>query len=110
MDKSPYTKPWWIPVSIIGMSLWLTIMVGPLYAVPPSSLQGLKFQDIAELSLERLLDITISIATGKTQKLEEAPGIVSVITAEEMQRLGARTLADVLKTVPGFEVLTDTLG
>ena len=77
---------------------------------PPSPLQGLKFQDITELSLERLLDITISIAAGKVQKLEEAPGIVSVITAEEIQRLGARTLADVLKTVPGFEVLTDTLG
>jgi outer membrane receptor for ferrienterochelin and colicin len=85
-------------------------MVAPLYAAPPSPLQGFKFQDIVELSLERLLDITISIAAGKAQKLEEAPGIVSVITAEEIQRLGARTLADVLKTVPGFEVLTDTLG
>ena len=110
MDRSPYTKPWWMPVSIIGMSLWLTIIVAPLYAAPPFPLQGLKFQDIAELSLERLLDITISIAAGKAQKLEEAPGIVSVITAEEIQRLGARTLADVLKTVPGFEVLTDALG
>jgi iron complex outermembrane receptor protein len=57
-----------------------------------------------------MLQITVAIAAGKVQSQEEAPGIVSVIDAEEIRRIGARTLEDVLQIVPGFEVLTDNLG
>lgn len=51
-------------------------------------------------------DATVSIAT-KTQMTEkEAPSIVSVITEEDIRNTGARTIVDVLRTVPGFD-LTD---
>jgi iron complex outermembrane receptor protein len=68
------------------------------------------FRDVEELSLDDLLDLTVSIAAGRVQPVEEAPGIVSVITDEDIRRMGAQTLADVLQTVPGFEVWTDNLG
>ena len=111
MDIRTDRKLWWARVKVIGFSLWLTVMAVHLHAAPSSTpVKGMKFQDIEELSLERLLDVTITIAAGRAQKLEEAPGIVSVINAEEIKRLGARTLSDVLKTVPGFEVLIDNLG
>ena len=69
-----------------------------------------EFIDVEELSLDDLLNVTVSIAAGRVQRLEEAPSIVSVVTDEDIRRMGARTLADVLATVPGFEVLTDGLG
>src|SRR5688572_16176096 len=69
-----------------------------------------EFEDFEELELDDLLNVTISIAAGRTQTLEEAPSIVSVVTDEEIRRLGARTLEEVLETVPGVEVLTDNLG
>ena len=70
-----------------------------------------EFDDIEELSLDDLLNVTVSIAAaGRILSLEEAPGIVSVITKEDIRRLGARTLEDVLETSPGFEVLVDSLG
>lgn len=68
------------------------------------------FDDFEDLELGDLLNVTISIAAGRTQTLEEAPGIVSVVTDEEIARMGARTLEDVLETVPGVEVLSDNLG
>jgi iron complex outermembrane receptor protein len=49
-------------------------------------------------------DPEVSIASQLDQKISEAPGIVSVITAEEIERLGARDLRDVLRLVPGFEI------
>jgi iron complex outermembrane receptor protein len=75
-----------------------------------TQLEELQFQDVEELSLEKLLDITISIAAGKAQTLEEAPGIATVVTDKEIRRMGAGTLVEVLQTVPGFEVLIDSRG
>jgi len=36
--------------------------------------------------------------------VQEAPAIVSVITAEEIRNMGARNIIDVLRTVPGFDM------
>ena len=47
----------------------------------------------------------ISIATKIPQKVSEAPSIVTVITDEEIKNIGARTLADILVIVPGFDIL-----
>src|SRR5262249_39338788 len=66
-----------------------------------------------ELNLEELLgagEVKTAIASGWEQTVEEAPGVVSIVTAEEIQNLGARTLEEVLRTLPGFDVLTDSLG
>lgn len=68
------------------------------------------FKDFDDLNLDDLLDVPISIAAGKVQRLEEAPSVVSVITADEIRRLAARTLEDVLQIIPGYEVLTDNQG
>jgi outer membrane cobalamin receptor len=46
----------------------------------------------------------VEIASLKPQKIEEAPGIVSVITAQQMKDMGARDLTDVLRIVPGFQL------
>lgn len=49
---------------------------------------------------------TISLAAGYSQPLVRAPAIATIITAQEIEKLGATTLADVLKTVPGLHVST----
>lgn len=47
-------------------------------------------------------DAVLSAARTKTN-IQEAPGIVTVITADEIRARGHRTVNDVLRTVPGFE-------
>jgi iron complex outermembrane receptor protein len=71
------------------------------------------FTDFAELDLESLLkpdDLSTKLTTRAELSLEEAPGVVTIVTAKQIHELGARTLGDVLRTVPGFDVLVDSLG
>ncbi len=64
-----------------------------------------KKTELFDLSLEELMKITIATKTEMIS--EEAPSIVSVITANEIKNMGARNLEDVLRTVVGIEVTQD---
>ena len=64
-------------------------------------------QYLQGLSLEELMDIPINVAAKHTASLRETPGIVTVITADEIAKSGARDLIDVLRTVPGFDFGSD---
>jgi len=59
------------------------------------------------LSLEELLDLRTSVATKTERPLREVPGIVTVITRDEILASGARALVDVLLLVPGFPFAVD---
>lgn len=56
-----------------------------------------------QLDLEQLLKVRVDVASQGESTLLDAPAVVSVITADEIRRSGARDLRDVLRTVPGFE-------
>ena len=47
---------------------------------------------------------TIGIATGYARPLADSPSVVSVITADDIKKMGAITIEDVLETVPGFHI------
>jgi outer membrane receptor protein involved in Fe transport len=68
------------------------------------------FKDPAELSLEELVNVKVDSvfsASKYEQKVTEAPSAVSIVTADEIQKFGYRTLADVLRGVRGFYVSND---
>lgn len=52
----------------------------------------------------------ISIAIGEVQPIAKAPAVASVITAEEIKRLGAKDIDQILETVPGLHVGRDIIG
>ncbi|MCF6154483.1 MAG: TonB-dependent receptor [Candidatus Brocadia sp.] len=49
----------------------------------------------------------VAIATRHESPVGKAPSIVTVITAGDIKNLGYRTFAEILRTVPGFEILKD---
>lgn len=60
------------------------------------------------MSLEDLLGIRVVTASQQDESLREAPVPVTVITADMIRAIGARTLQDVLVTyVPGMTISTD---
>jgi outer membrane receptor protein involved in Fe transport len=58
--------------------------------------------DLANASIEQLLNIEISTASKSSEKLSDAPGIISVVTRDELERFGGLSLKDVLERVPGL--------
>jgi iron complex outermembrane receptor protein len=69
-----------------------------------SAISDNKDLDYLSLSLEELGKIKISIATGNTTTIEQAPAVATVITAQQIEAMGARTLDEILETVPGLHV------
>lgn len=55
-------------------------------------------------------EAVVTIATRHETPISKTPGIVSVITAKQIKQMGFRTLSDVVKTVPGFDVSMDMMG
>jgi outer membrane receptor for ferrienterochelin and colicins len=64
-------------------------------------------KDLGEASLEELANITVYTASRHVQKATEAPSSVTVVTRDEIQRYGYRTLADILRSVRGFDITYD---
>ncbi len=51
----------------------------------------------------------VSIATGSRKPVYKAPAVASVITAKQIEEMGARNLDEVLETVPGLHVVPSAL-
>lgn len=66
--------------------------------------------DIDQLPIEALLNTPTTVASTKATRLRESPGVLTVITQAELERMGVRDLTDVLHLVPGFEMATDVSG
>jgi len=60
--------------------------------------------DLTELSLEELMDVTVTIASKKEQKLSETAAAVFVITQEDIRRSGVTSIPEALRMVPGVNV------
>jgi outer membrane cobalamin receptor len=60
-----------------------------------------------ESELQKRLNTATAVASSKALSTRETPGILSIITNEEIQNSGARDMIDVLRLVPGFEILQD---
>ena len=64
-------------------------------------------EDLSKLNLEDLMNIEVYSASKRVQSSSDAPSSVTVITADEIQKYGYRSLADVLESVRGFYVTYD---
>ncbi|MCP4221128.1 MAG: TonB-dependent receptor plug domain-containing protein [bacterium] len=72
----------------------------------PGDEKGIE-EDIVDISLEDLLSIEVTVASKKATTIRESPGIITLITADEIKNSGARDLIDVLRMVPGFNFGVD---
>lgn len=59
-------------------------------------------REAGTLSLDSLLNVKISTASRMPQTVSEAPASVTIVTADDIERYGYRTLDEVLSTVKGF--------
>ena len=66
--------------------------------------------DLSTLTLEELSTLKVEVVSSASkfaQEVTQAPASISIVTAEEMRRLGHRTLKDVLDSVRGLYTSDD---
>src|SRR5688572_4196554 len=65
-------------------------------APPPSNL--------GDLTIEDLMNVTVTSVAKKETPLQHSPAAIAVITSEDIRRIGATTIPEALRIVPGMNV------
>lgn len=92
-------RPFW-PALLLALCLsgWAAAQVS---SQAPSSGGG---HDLGALDLESLLSTKVITASKFSENLTDAPGIISVISQDELRRFSGITLQEVLERVPGLSL------
>ncbi len=70
----------------------------------PARAQAPAGDELALFQLDDVLSKETTVASRKAKTLRESPGIVTIVTRDEIRDSGARDLIDVLMSVPGFQL------
>lgn len=95
----------WRCAYLIG---FVTVLFGSPARADEANLD--KRRTFSELSLEELLNVPVEVPTQSPRSLRETPGVVTIITRDELLASGARDLIDALHLVPGFAFAVDVQG
>src|SRR5712692_6348288 len=97
----------WRKILLDLRSIALGMAIGVLGFAPtaalPQSPKALP-ADLAEASLEDLMNTKVTSVSRKEQKLSKVAAAVYVITQEDIHRSGATNIPDLLRMVPGLDV------
>jgi len=66
--------------------------------------------DLFNLTLEQLLDITVTTPAKTNQRMQQAPSSISVFSSTNIEALGLQTLEELLNYVSGVQYHRDGLG
>jgi outer membrane receptor for ferrienterochelin and colicin len=75
-----------------------------------TSAQELKDKDLLDLSLEELLNIVVTTASGKEQRISDAPATVISYSSDQIEVYGWRDLKDMFRAVTGIDISFDVQG
>ena len=78
-----------------------------LFSQEKSEKEEEKTDELFKLSLEELMKIKIRTAGKTEQKIADIPASVVLITREDIEAYGYRTLAEILENIPGLYVIDD---
>src|SRR5207249_11920476 len=76
--------------------------IGPVSAQTDEPVQSPR--SLKRMSLEQLFDVEVTSVSQKPESLSKAPAAVHVVTQEDLRRLGALSIPEALRNIPGVEV------
>ncbi|MBB5205889.1 iron complex outermembrane receptor protein [Inhella inkyongensis] len=103
MPRPP--KRCWIGLSALLCAAWGAPAQASTAADEPGDLADLLRQSLSQPSAE----LAVSTASRMAQSAAQAPGVTHVVTQLDIQRLGLRSLADILQLFPGVYLREDSL-
>ncbi len=91
----PFLKPRWLKgLACTLAALWLAVQAWAEDSPP----------HLADLTIEQLMNESVTSVSKKETKLSESPAAISVITADDIARLGITSIPEALRLVPGMDV------
>jgi iron complex outermembrane receptor protein len=87
----------------VGIVLLPILLVGECWA-DSSPQEPINSEPLKQLSLAELGNVEVTTASKEPEEVWKTPAAIFVITQEDIQRSGARTIPDVLRLAPGVEV------
>lgn len=73
-------------------------------AVTPEPPANSRSQNVSVMSIDDLLNVTVTSAGQKEQKLSDVAAAMTVLSSDDIRRSGATNIPDLLRYVPGVEV------
>jgi outer membrane receptor for ferrienterochelin and colicins len=90
---------------LLGVPLALAILTG-WSGAPRAADDGDDDRSYVDMPLSELLNLEITTASKTPERIEDAPGSITVITSQQISDMNAQTLRDVLNVlVPGMDVV-----
>jgi len=80
------------------------LLVGAFSWGSPPQASTAQQPDLTQVSIENLMNIEVTSASKKEQKVSQVAAAIFVITQEDIRRSGATNIPDLLRTVPGLNV------
>lgn len=90
-------------VALAGAALVLFVISNPLLAQSYTQLTS-EIDTLKKLSFEELLETPVTLVSGRQEKLSESPSAIQVVTAEDIRRSAASSLAEALRLAPNLQV------
>ncbi len=84
---------------------FLLLILSALFLVDISPSSAQEIDKLITLDIEDLMNIEVVSATKTGRKISEAPSTIISVTGAEIDEMGARTLSDVLKMIPGVQIV-----
>lgn len=83
---------------------FLLLLTSGLAVITSLSADSNSARALADLSLEQLMNETVTSVSKKEQKLGDAAAAISVLSNDDLRRSGATSIPEALRSVPGLNV------
>ncbi len=90
-----------------GASFACLIFLLSVFPVAAAEYSNPTVDQLVDVPFEQLVTLEVSGASRYSQNISEAPSAAVVVTAEEIRSYGHRTLADILRSMPGLYISSD---
>jgi iron complex outermembrane recepter protein len=92
------------PWRIVLFGIFLGLALCPLAAGGQAPPQPQKPRDLTDLSIDELMQVQVTSASKKEQRLSHVAAAVYVITQEDIRRSGVTSIPEALRLAPGVQV------
>ncbi|AUX20716.1 outer membrane protein [Sorangium cellulosum] len=109
MTSASLETKWIVALAIAAMPgfAWAQPQAAPAPGAPGAAGGEHQNDALEDVDLLRLLAVEVSTATKTLETLDDAPALVTAITAEEIRRWGYKSVGEVLQHVVGFYLIDD---